>query len=441
MVCGFAGNLETFFVGWEMVGLASFFLIGFYRTNVRSLENSLIALANYKMCDIFFVMAIFFEEAQLHTLAGLSIIIATLGKSAQFPFSSWLYKALEGPTPSSTVFYGGLSLHLGAFLLMQFSHLWDTSIPLRIFLGVIGLTSALYGLFVGSTRSDVKTSFAFASISQVGLIYIELALGFYGFALWHIVGHNVLRTWNYLRSASFFDDFFREDHHSRFDVLGNFFKKMPTKLYFHAFNGFYLDQIFIFLRNSSLIFFLGVSVLFVIKHLWQGTFHWEFLLLFFGTFLSIYYFVRPRLLVKYQVITLVLSQLLVLLSIHIFYIDLIEETYLISSLLFLVGIIYSLWPALKIWSSESAVNGDSFLGQAVLSPTKHILYLVCCISITASPGSLQFFLQETLFDDLWSKSHTFMLLALVCLTINSYHFFRMGQHAFLGDARTAKLIH
>lgn len=433
LICGFSTNLETFFVGWEMVGLASFFLIGFYQNNVRSLENSLIALANYKMCDIFFVLAIFFEEAKQHEWAGLSLILATLAKSAQFPFSSWLYRALEGPTPSSTVFYGGLSLHLGAFLLIQHSALWEPYLPLRVLLGLIGLTSAIYGLLVGSTRSDVKTSFAFASISQMGLIYIEIALGFHGLALWHIVGHNVLRTWNYLRSASFFEDFFREEHHGRGDWLGSVFKKMPTNLYFHAFNGFYLDRLFLWLRDSSLVFFLGLSVFFVTKHLWHGTFHWEYLVLFFGTLLAVYEFVIPRAKLKQQVIYLIFSQLLVLGSIHLFYIDLLEETYLISSLIFLAGVVYALWPALKIWIGEGAHSGDLYLGQAAFRPRRHWLYLFCCISLTASPGSLQFFLQETLFDDLWNRSHTFMVLALVCLTLNSFHFFRLGQQAFLGQ--------
>jgi NADH:ubiquinone oxidoreductase subunit 5 (subunit L)/multisubunit Na+/H+ antiporter MnhA subunit len=438
LICGFSANLETFFVGWEMVGLASFFLIGFYQTNARSLENSLIALANYKMCDIFFVLAILLEGSHRQTLAGACLIIATLAKSAQFPFSSWLYRALEGPTPSSTVFYGGLSLHLGAFLLIQQSELWEHSIELKIFLGLIGLTSALYGIFVGSTRSDVKTTFAFASISQVGLIYIELACGFYHFALWHIVGHNVLRTWNYLRSASFFDDFFREDHHARRDLLGDFFKKLPVSFYFHAFNGFYMDQIFTTLRDISLIFFLAASAYFVGKHLWLQTFQWEYILLFLATLFSVYYFIRPQLIIKQQIVYLFLSQLFILLSIHFFYSDSLEKMYMVFSVIFLLGLIYALWPSLKIWFRDDAHHSEIYLGQGITSPGRQILYLFCCLSLTATPGSFQFFLQETLYDDLWNKSRTFMLLSLICLTLNSYHFFRLWQIAFLGCKRVEK---
>lgn len=434
-----AKNLETFFVGWEIVGLASFFLIGFYQTNTRSLENSLIALANYKICDVFFVLAIFLLESHQYTLAGACLILSTLAKSAQFPFSSWLYRALEGPTPSSTVFYGGLSLHLGPFLLIQNSGLWEHSPELRLLLGGLGIISAIYGFFVGSTRSDIKTSFAFASISQVGLIYIELALGWYHFALWHIVGHNILRTWNYLRSTSFFDDFFKKEHHSSSKLATYFFKLLPDKLYFHALHGFYMDQLFIFLRNACLIFFLGLSFVFTAKHLWQQTFHSDFLLLLMGTCLSVAAFVRPYTKLIYQSLALVTSQVLLLGSIFLFYIDLLEEAYILSSLLFLMGTLWALAPALKQWAIEGTHLGDTFTHPPYLTTQRHIIYLFCVISLTASPGSIQFFLQEALFDDLWNKSHTFMILALMGLTLNSFHFFKIGQQAFIYEILHSKI--
>ena len=440
LICCLSGNLETFFVGWEIVGLASFFLIGFYQTNSRSLENSLIALANYKMCDVFFVLAIFLHESNRYTLAGACLIIATLAKSAQFPFSSWLYRALEGPTPSSTVFYGGLSLHLGPFLLLQNLNLWSHSLELKILVGGLGIVSAVYGFLVGSTRSDIKTSFAFASISQVGLIYLELALGFYSFALWHIVGHNILRTWNYLRSTSFFDDFFKKEHQSSSKFLSLFLNRVPKKIYFHAFNGFYMDQLFIFLRNASLAFFLALSFIFSAKHLWLQTFHTEFLLLMCGTCLSVYSFIRPHTKMVVQALTLVASQVLVLGSIFLFYIDILEETYIFSSLFFLIGTLWALFPALHQWSKEGTHSGDPFKHTPELTPQRHWIYLFCVISLTASPGSLQFFLQEALFDDLWNKSHTFMILSLMGLTLNSFHFFRVGQQAFISEILNRSLI-
>lgn len=432
LICSCAGNLETFFIGWEMVGLASFFLIAFYQANARSLENSLLALANYKICDIFFIMAIFLHESHSESLAGAFLILATLGKSAQLPFSSWLYRALEGPTPSSTVFYGGLSLHLGAFLLIQHSELWSSTPSLRLLVGVIGLASAFYGFLVGSTRSDLKTSFAFASISQVGLIYVEIALGWYGFALWHMVGHNTLRTWNYLRSASFFEDFFRKDHHHGRGVIYSFLWTWNRALYFHALNGFYLDRIFINLRKYSLMAFMVSTLFIALQSFWTGILPWEIILIIWALMLSIYSFIDPKQSFKNQFLSLTLSQVLALVAIHLFYMDVIEETYLLSSLAALFVLSYSLSPALKIWWNTQEASNKGFLGLAKQYPGRHILFLFAVITITASPGSLQFFFQESILDGLWARSHTFMVMALVCMTLNAYHFFRLGQHAFLG---------
>lgn len=248
LVGNFAANMNTFFLGWELVGFTSFFLIGFYRENTRSLENSLVALAYYKFCDLFFMIAILASSSGMESKwVGLLLILGTLSKSAVFPFSTWLYKALEGPTPSSSIFYGGLALHLGPWALIKFSYLWMDVAELRILLGVLGVVTAVYGFLVGVTRSDMKTSLGFASISQIGLIYLELGLGWTNVALWHIAGHILLRTWNYLRMMSFFAEFgsLRRVPFALKDVTP-VFSRLPRSLYYHSLNKFYMDS---FLRH------------------------------------------------------------------------------------------------------------------------------------------------------------------------------------------------
>ncbi len=433
VLCSISMNLETFFLGWEMVGLSSFFLIGFYPANNRSLENSLLALANYKMCDIFFVLAIFFEQSEDHFSAGLSLIIATLAKSAQFPFSSWLYKALEGPTPSSTAFYGGLSLHLGPFLLLQFHGLWDHYVELKILLGCIGITSAIYGLLVGSSRSDLKTSFAFASISQMGIIYLELAFGLYSLAMWHIAGHTFIRTWNYLRSASFFEDFFTESYHGRKDLLRKFFAHLPTSLYFHALNGFYLDAIFLIIRNLSLTIYLGASVYIGVSGVLAHQYNIPFILLIISSFLSVTYFIFPKYKLFNQLVAIIISQLCLIFAIFLTYTDESESLYFAFSILFLILLIYSIWPAINYWQKHSIQAGQYYLGLENKFPFRNYIYIISVISLTASPGSLQFFLQESLLETLWTLSHSYMVIVMIGFTLNAYHFFRIGQHAFAGS--------
>lgn len=416
-----------------MVGLTSFFLIGFYQTNSRSIENSLIALSNYKICDLFFVMAILLEESHYHTASGLCLILATLAKSAQLPFSSWLYRSLEGPTPSSTLFYGGLSLHLGAFVLLQFSSMWDHSLELRTLVGFIGLSSAVFGFLVGSTRSDLKTSFAFASISQVGLIYCEMAFGFYNLAMWHIIGHNLLRTWNYLRGMSFFDEFFKEEYHkagSRF--AQRFYSLLPRSLFFHSINSFYLDRFSVLLRKLGLIAFTVFGLVELTITFDGGL---EFAALSLALVTSVALFLKDRIHPLYFFMGLLVSQIFLLISVHGFLGNELEHLYLFISLVSLGLLSYSLWPAITLW--RQGKNGDykkkQFLGLANHLKLKHILFLLAAILVTGSPGTFQFFIQEGIIDELWEKSHLVLMVIMVCFTLNTVHTFKIGQAAFLGE--------
>jgi NAD(P)H-quinone oxidoreductase subunit 5 len=138
---------------------------------------------------------------------GLLLLVAAMGKSAMVPFSGWLPRAMEGPTPSSAIFYGALSVHLGAFLLLRFSPMLDQSITLRVIIVIVGLTTAVFATFAGQVQTDIKSALSFASMSQVGLIFAEIGLGLRYFALIHILGHGCLRTLQFLRAPTLLYDY------------------------------------------------------------------------------------------------------------------------------------------------------------------------------------------------------------------------------------------
>jgi NAD(P)H-quinone oxidoreductase subunit 5 len=114
---------------------------------------------------------------------------------------------MEGPTPSSAVFYGALSVHLGAFLLLRTSPLLDLSVLLSAIVVALGLASALLGALAARVQTDVKSALAFASVTQVGLITAEIGLGFRYLALVHIIGHACLRTLQLLRAPTLLHDY------------------------------------------------------------------------------------------------------------------------------------------------------------------------------------------------------------------------------------------
>jgi NAD(P)H-quinone oxidoreductase subunit 5 len=138
---------------------------------------------------------------------GLLVLVAAAGKSALVPFSGWLPRAMEGPTPSSAVFYGALSVHLGAFLLLRVSPLLDASAPLSALVVILGLGTALLAYLVGTVQTDIKSVLSYASLTQVGIIVGEIGLGFRYIALIHILGHACLRTLQFVRAPTLLHDY------------------------------------------------------------------------------------------------------------------------------------------------------------------------------------------------------------------------------------------
>jgi NAD(P)H-quinone oxidoreductase subunit 5 len=114
---------------------------------------------------------------------------------------------MEGPTPSSAIFYGALSVHLGAFLLLRVSPLLERSLALCAVIVVLGLCTAGLAYLIGSVQSDIKAILSFASLSQVGIIVAEIGLGFRYLALIHLLGHACLRTLQFLRAPSLLHDY------------------------------------------------------------------------------------------------------------------------------------------------------------------------------------------------------------------------------------------
>ncbi|HEX6461766.1 MAG TPA: proton-conducting transporter membrane subunit [Candidatus Saccharimonadales bacterium] len=215
-----AGNFEVLFVGWELIGISSVLLIAFYRDRFLPAQNALKVFSVYRIGDAFLLAAIWwahhiFEKsvnfAELSGLAayeggilvlGLLLLMVAMVKSAQFPFSYWLPRAMEGPTTSSAIFYGALSVHMGLFLLLRTFPLWEDDMWLRIAVAAVGLVTAVVASSIARVQSSVKTQIAYASITQIGIMFIELAAGLHWLVLLHFVSNASLRAYQLLISPS-----------------------------------------------------------------------------------------------------------------------------------------------------------------------------------------------------------------------------------------------
>jgi NAD(P)H-quinone oxidoreductase subunit 5 len=232
VVSSLAGTIETLFAGWELVGLSSALLVAYFHERTAPVRNGLRVWCVYRVADAAFLMAAVvlhhlhgegdFDllmgtgpwpegHATLQTsqalMIGLLLLVAAAGKSALVPFSGWLPRAMEGPTPSSAVFYGALSVHLGAFLLLRVSPILERSLWLSGAVVVLGLITAVFAAIAARVQSDVKSALSFASLTQVGMIVAEIGLGLRYIALIHILGHACLRTLQFLRASSLLQDY------------------------------------------------------------------------------------------------------------------------------------------------------------------------------------------------------------------------------------------
>lgn len=249
-VLALAGNLQVLFVSWEIVGLASFLLIGFYRERQSAVRNALKTYSVYRVADIGLLLAACLEAHAGSAVMGLLLLLAAIGKSAQFPFCFWVPRAMEGPTPSSALFYGGLSVHAGAYLLVRTEPLWGEAPLVHVAVGVVGLLTAILCAMFSRVQATIKAQIGYASVSQVGLVFVEIALGFPRLALVHLVTNALLRCFQLLVSPSAVAYVLRRhasagapvasEERSRY---GQFSRKVRATLYTFAMQEGYLKEL------------------------------------------------------------------------------------------------------------------------------------------------------------------------------------------------------
>lgn len=267
-----SGNLETLFIGWEILGISSYLLIAFYRERFLPVRNAMKVYSIYRLGDVGLIAAMWMihhlfhsnitfhelhntawvnEHLDSHTWVGIGVslmlLVAAAAKSAQFPFSSWLPRAMEGPTPSSAIFYGSISVHLGVFLLLRTFPFWEHQLSVRILIGGVGLLTSVLASGAARVQSSVKAQIAYGSMAQIGLIFIEVAAGLHWLALVHFAGNAFMRTYQLLVSPSVVSYLIREQFY-RFKprpltVEDSMPRRLQYTLYIWSLKEFNLDSL------------------------------------------------------------------------------------------------------------------------------------------------------------------------------------------------------
>ncbi len=198
------------FVGWELVGLSSYLLIGFYHQDPDNIKAANKAFILNRVGDFGFIMAIsllfvalgsngFTFDAieanidtvspEMLTLIGFLLFVGAMGKSAQIPLYVWLPDAMAGPTPVSALIHAATMVTAGVYMVARYSFLYVKIPEVGLFIATIGAASALFAAIIASYQSDIKKILAYSTMSQLGYMFMAVGLGAYSAGIFHVFTH------------------------------------------------------------------------------------------------------------------------------------------------------------------------------------------------------------------------------------------------------------
>jgi len=241
-----ADNWLVVFVAWELVGLSSYLLIGFwYRKNSAALASKKAFIVN-RVGDVGFalgIMAIFVNTGTLNiresiglmtadgaqnaiplVVVALLVFAGAMGKSAQFPLHVWLPDAMEGPTPVSALIHAATMVNAGVYLVARANLLFAHSVEAMVVVASIGIFTAILAASIAMTQTDIKRVLAYSTLSQLGYMFAALGVGAFTAAIFHLMTHGFFKGLLFLGSGSVIHAVHEEQDMRR---MGGLRRKIP----------------------------------------------------------------------------------------------------------------------------------------------------------------------------------------------------------------------
>jgi len=211
------------YVGWEGVGLASYLLIGFWNKKPAYATASKKAFVMNRVGDMGLSLAIMIAFATLGTTTfagvsehshhaseavmtaiGIMLLIAAVGKSAQFPLQAWLGDAMAGPTPVSALIHAATMVTAGVYLIVRSNFVFDVAPTAQLLVVIVGAITLLLGALIGTAKDDIKKALAASTMSQIGYMILGAGLGpaGYAFAIMHLLTHGFFKAGMFLGAGS-----------------------------------------------------------------------------------------------------------------------------------------------------------------------------------------------------------------------------------------------
>ena len=216
-----AGNFIFLIVGWALVGLSSYFLIGFWyhrRSAVLAARKAFVmnvigdvgmilgtfvlfvtyhqttfngvftAATNY--CPPgFFCLRVFHADNPSLELAGFLLLVGAVAKSAQIPLHTWLPDAMEGPTPVSALIHAATMVTAGVYLVGRMHPIYDVAVYAHGAVAIVGAVTALFAATIAIVQTDIKRVLAYSTMSQIGYMFLAVGIGAYSAGFFHLLSH------------------------------------------------------------------------------------------------------------------------------------------------------------------------------------------------------------------------------------------------------------
>ena len=231
-----ASNIIQLYMFWELVGVSSYLLIGFWHERPAAAAAAKKAFIITRIGDVGFLIAILYlftqadnfaaaglnafhipdiwEAAQPEAAAGailggaaltwlaLGVFAGAAGKSGQFPLHAWLPDAMEGPTPVSALIHAATMVAAGVFLVARFFPVFEHSVDAMTVVALVGAFTAVFAATMGLVMNDIKRVMAYSTVSQLGYMMAALGLGLYAPAIFHLVTHAAFKALLFLGAGS-----------------------------------------------------------------------------------------------------------------------------------------------------------------------------------------------------------------------------------------------
>jgi NADH-quinone oxidoreductase subunit L len=216
------GNLLLLLVGWGLVGLASYLLIGFHHDRASAIAAAKKAFVVNAIGDAIMALGLFlaiakvgsldygavFEAASSGALSDKVVALIALGllggaaaKSAQVPFHTWLPDAMEGPTPVSALIHAATMVTAGVYLICRTHPIFEAAPDVQHLAAILGLVTLLAAGLIALVQWDIKRVIAYSTMSQIGYMFVAAGIGAYGFAMFHLVTHAFFKALLFLAAG------------------------------------------------------------------------------------------------------------------------------------------------------------------------------------------------------------------------------------------------